>query len=48
MREVFDLLDDADIMINIELKTGIAYPKFLKLASECDFRIGHLFVPTTR
>ncbi len=25
MREVFDLLDDADIMINIELKTGIVF-----------------------
>ena len=42
MREVFDLLDDADIMINIELKTGIVfYPgmaeKLLKLTSECGF-----------
>ena len=25
MREVFELLDDADIMINIELKTGIVF-----------------------
>lgn len=42
MREVFELLDDADIMINIELKTGIVfYPgmaeKLLKLTSECGF-----------
>lgn len=42
MREVFELLAPTDMIINIELKTGIVfYPgmteKLLELTSECDF-----------
>ena len=43
MREVFELLSDTDILINIELKTGIVfYPgmaeKLLELTAECGFK----------